>query len=92
MNTFVVIIGFACLLYYVLSPLGEPAATCVASRDLDAGLEAVRVEILDLDADLETEKISRGDYTAARSEAENRAAQLMKTFESLRVTAKGVAS
>jgi hypothetical protein len=80
MSTFFVVIGFAALLYYVLSPLGEPIAAGAASRDLDAGIEGVLGNILDLDSDLETGKISREDYAAARAEAESRAAKLMKTF------------
>jgi hypothetical protein len=80
MSTLFVVVGFAALLYYVLSPLGEPVAAGASSRDLDAGIENVLGEILDLDSDLETGKISREDYAAARAEAENRAGKLMKTF------------
>lgn len=78
MSALLAILFGAGLLYYVLTPLGEiSAAAANSDRDARARLESALGEIMDLEADMETGKIAREDYLAARAQAEARAAQAL---------------
>lgn len=72
--TFLAVAVAAGLLYWILLPLSGQTAVATAGGETNARLEAALTEILDLEADLDTGKISQSDYETARRTAEKKAA------------------
>lgn len=72
------------LLYYTLAALGEPIPLVTPVGASDSGtkaeLESALIEIIDLEADFSTGKLSEFDFLVARGLAEQKAAAIISVL------------